>query len=246
MNRTTLDKANVDNLTDLWRAMGIRTDLVTPGLHGSISWPDRYWFDWGAEPDTVPDDVLTQLPLRAMVPVWAGDDRNSPLQRTLERNGFTVSLVQRAMYLSLDGWSEDSDGSLAITRVASLSQVESWTDICSRAFGYRIDPAVIHRIAQNPNARLLLVRADGELVATALLYKTGPVIGVHQLGVLPEQRGKGIAGALMRDILAACREWRGRLITLQASTAGEGLYRKLGFEPQFNIATYRRADFSRT
>lgn len=237
MDDRALDKANIDNLTALWRAMGSRADS---GLHASAGWPHRWWFDWGEEPAAPAGGLLVQLPPAAMVPVWAADERNSPLEQALVRSGFTVCLEQRAMHLKLDDWTGGAPAQLRLTRVTSLSQTESWTRVCSHAFGYRIDVAPIRRIASDSAARLLLARVDGRLAATALLYKTGEVIGVHQLGVLPEYRGRGVAGALLRNILADCRQWRGRYVTLQSSAAGEGLYRKLGFAPRFNIRTYRR------
>ncbi|GAA3526476.1 hypothetical protein GCM10022394_01980 [Zobellella aerophila] len=79
-------------------------------------------------------------------------------------------------------------------------------------------------------------------MATALLNKTGEVIGVHQVGVPPEHRGKGIANGLMQRLIAACQDWGDRHITLQASGAGEDLYRRQGFEPRFRIKSYRRRE----
>lgn len=240
MDDKALDKANIDNLTALWRAMGTRPDSGIAGLHASAGWPNRWWFDWGEEPAAPEDDLLAQLPPQATVPLWAADERKNPLERALASSGFAVCLEQRAMHLNLDSWADVSPGELQLSRVASLPQVESWTDICSRAFGYPIDVAVIQRIAKDPAVRLLQARIEEKVVATALLYKTGTVIGMHQAGVPPEYRGKGIAGALMRNILTACGEWQGRFVTLQASAAGEGLYRKLGFESRFRIDSYRR------
>ncbi|MFC6633678.1 GNAT family N-acetyltransferase [Microbulbifer taiwanensis] len=243
MDKRTLDKANIDNLTALWRAMGASAISGAPGMHACTGWPDRHWFDWECEPAAVADELPARLPPRAMVPVWAAGDRESALQRALERNSFDTCLEQLAMYLPLGGWTGGPGNELHIETVTSPAQVESWTESCGLAFGYRIDVAAIERLAGHPAARLLLARKGNVPLGTALLFKTGPVIGVHQVGVLPEQRGQGIAGALMRDILVACREWRGEFVTLQASAAGEGLYRKLGFSPQFRIASYRRPGF---
>lgn len=240
MDNQALDKANIDNLTGLWRAMGTRSDSGITGLHASAGWPNRWWFDWGEEPAAPGDDLLAQLPSEATVPVWAADERNDPLQQALAGNGLAVRLEQRAMHLNLDSWADASPGELQLSRVASLPQVDSWTDVCSRAFGYQIDVAVTQRIAKDPAVRLLQARLEESVVATALLYKTGRVIGVHQVGVPPQYRGRGIAGDLMRAILTACRDWQARFVTLQASAAGEGLYRKLGFESRFRIDSYRR------
>ncbi|WP_116473537.1 GNAT family N-acetyltransferase [Zobellella maritima] len=243
MDSNILDKANIDNLTALWRTMGaepaVGGDL--PGWHACPGWPHRYWFDWGHEPAS--NWLLpARLPDRAMVPIWAAGRDSSPFEQTLITRGFGVCLEQRAMHLSLSDWVVEPGDALRIRSVTTSGQVTDWTRICSRAFGYAIDETVIRRISEMPGVRLLLAEREGEAVATALLYKTGSVIGVHQVGVPPEHQGQGIAYGLMHRLIAVCQGWGGRYITLQASSAGEGLYRRLGFEPRFMIRSYRRAE----
>lgn len=244
MDCKTLDKANIDNLTALWRTMGARPvpDADMPGLQACTGWPHRYWFDWGREPASAWQRLPARLPPRAMMPIWAADQRISPLEQALTAQGFTVCLEQQAMHLSLSGSVVVPRDELQVRPVITPEQVASWTQVCSRAFGYAVDASVIQRIASQPGVRLLLAKLEEKTVATALLYKTGEVIGLHQVGVPPEHQGKGIAYGLMHRLIAACQDWGGHHITLQASSAGEGLYRRLGFEPRFRIRSYRRAE----
>lgn len=72
------------------------------------------------------------------------------------------------------------------------------------------------------------------------MYKTGDVIGVHLIGVPAEYRGKGIARAIMNYVIQLSIEIGSQYLTLQASSAGEPLYRSLGFKEQFLIKNYRR------
>lgn len=244
MDNNTLDKANIDNLTALWRTMGAApvAGAAGSGWHANTHWPHRYWCDWGREPTLNGQALPARLPSRAMVPVWAAGEDNSPFEQALIARGLGVCLEQRAMHLSLSEWVAEPRDELRIRPVTGAGLVAGWTRLGSRAFGYDIDERVIRRIAGDPGVRLLLAEREGQAVATALLYKTGSVIGVHQVGVPPELQGQGIAYGLMLRLIAACRDWGGHHITLQASSAGEGLYRRLGFEPSFRIRSYRRPE----
>ncbi|WP_375057846.1 GNAT family N-acetyltransferase [Zobellella sp. DQSA1] len=237
MNNSLLDKANIDNLTALWRAMGTEPEIGgIAGLRASRGWPHRFWFDWGHQP-VFEGHELARLPSRALVPVWA---EGSALERALVGQGFGVALEQRAMHLSMDGEGSRPEDGLQLSRVLTPAQVGQWAALCGRAFGYEVAAATVRRLLGVSEAGLLLASREGSAVATALLYRTGEVVGIHQVGVVPECRGQGIAHALMLQLMALAREQGGRYLTLQASAAGEGLYRRLGFEPRFPIRSYRR------
>jgi ribosomal protein S18 acetylase RimI-like enzyme len=66
-------------------------------------------------------------------------------------------------------------------------------------------------------------------------------MGVHLVGVIADFRGRGIARALMQYIINLSIALDGKYLMLQASAAGESLYRELGFMKQFTIKNYQRA-----
>lgn len=238
MHNSLLDKANIDNLTALWRAMGTECEAGggMAGLWVSRGWPHRFWFDWGHEP-VLDGQELTRLPPRAMVPVWAA---GTALEQALTSQGFGVALEQTAMNLAMNGEGSRPEGTLQLSRVLTPAQADRWAVLCGRAFGYAVAAATVRRLLGAAGARLLLASREGTPVATALLYQTGEVVGMHQVGVVPEHRGRGIAHELMLQLMALAREQGARYLTLQASAAGEGLYRRLGFAPRFPISSYRR------
>ncbi|MGR7921871.1 GNAT family N-acetyltransferase [Zobellella denitrificans] len=235
MNDMQLDKVNIDNLTALWRAMGSEPAGMA-GLQASRGWPHRFWFDWGHQPE-LEGHELARLPPRAMVPVWTA---GSALERALTSQGFGLVLEQRAMHLRLAGEGSRPEGGLRLSRVLTPAQAECWAALCGRAFGYEVAAATVRRLLGAGGACLLLASREGGPVATALLFHTGEVTGIHQVGVVPEHRGQGIAHELMLQLMALAREQGARYLTLQASAAGEGLYRRLGFAPRFSISSYRR------
>jgi GNAT superfamily N-acetyltransferase len=240
-----VNQLNIDNLTSLWRKMGVKNDseFAVEGLTISRTWPNRYWFDWCATENQIValHNLLPHLPECAVIPVWMGAGEQAvQLERNLLDEGFRISFQQLAMYLNLQTAQREEIPALDITRVQTLQNLETWTATASAAFGYWIDIAAIEKIATDINVTLLLVKQDGEPVATALVYKTGVIIGAHLVGVPEIYRGQGIAKALMRYVINLSIDSGGKYLTLQASLAGEPLYRQLGFIPQFVVKNYKR------
>lgn len=246
-----LERWNTDNLTTLWRALGARP---LPGAHafaayGHASWPHRYWLETGARPATREEigEFVAALPAHCTVPV-----RDGPLAAifgdALERRGFAVAFEQTAMYLSLAGYPGSGaaavtlrgGGRLALASVNSAEDIDTWCRVGGKAFGYRIDPQVLGGALPGEGLELYLARLDGAVVATGLLLHTGSVAGVHQVGVDPAFRGRGIARALMRLLLARCVSRGATHAALQASTEGRPLYLSMDFEEQFRIRNYAR------
>ncbi|MEN0037422.1 MAG: GNAT family N-acetyltransferase [Cellvibrio sp.] len=240
-----LDQCNIDNLTSLWRKMGVEknSEFTLDGLTVSQTWPNRFWFDWSASAEQMAaiDELLPNLPARAVVPVWLGaGEKSVQLERDLLDKGFSVSFQQLAMYLDLQTAQPEQVSALDITKVQTQQDLEAWTTTASAAFGYWIDISAIANLIAETDVTLLLVKQNGEPVATALVYQTGEIIGAHLVGVPEAYRGRGIARALMHHVIKLSIELDGKYLTLQASLAGEPLYRQLGFVPQFVIKNYHR------
>lgn len=240
-----LNQLNIDNLTSLWRKMGVENNLAfsLDGLTISHTWPNRYWFDWNATANQTATlhNLLPHLPERAVIPVWMGTgEQAAQLELNLLDEDFRISFQQLAMYLDLQTAQREEIPPLDITKVQASQDLEIWTATASAAFGYWIDIIAIEKIVTDIDVTLLLVKQDGKPVATALVYRTGDIIGAHLVGVPEAYRGQGIAKALMRYVINLALDSGGKFLTLQASLAGEPLYRQLGFIPQFVIKNYHR------
>lgn len=245
MGTQNIDKANIDNLCALWIAMGA-TPLpapLPPGLRLCESWPHRCWLDGDATDQEVATLLthIDHLPQRGIVPVWprlhGGAER---LEAALVDHGYTVRAALTAMALDLEGAAGVGEEDDKTETVNTPEGLDAWTAICSQAFGYSIDGEVVHRLAADSRAVFFLAHADGEGAATALTFQTGDTIGIHQVGVPKAFRGRGIAQRLMAHVMAHCHASGSRYVTLQASAAGEGIYRKIGFEAQFAVRNYQR------
>lgn len=249
-----LHAANIANLTSLWKKYGARR--VNGGSGSSLyineSWPDRCWFDRGVTSETDVEMLLVTAPDSAVVPVWptisvsgCGEPPLGRYEQLLEHRLTAGNRVcgfeQAAMYLDLKdapGSQPPANSGFTVRPVNASDELKAWVDISSEAFGYCIDHAVIESLRNDAAIQLLLGSQDGEPVASALINKTGEVIGVHQLGVKLVFQGQGIARRFMQEIIAACGRWQGRYLVLQASEAGRPLYDRLGFSTQFAIRNF--------
>lgn len=241
MNTTELNKANLDNLTRLWKLMGSSASRGVDAFNISARWPHRAWFE--LERCEQAFEVLlalaSQVEADGIVPVWP-EWAPPQWEQALKESGFVLAFRQLAMVLSLENASPEYDGASELLSPVRSDDIACWTAVASEAFGYSIDIDVIRRCAQNPDIQVLLAHCDDQPAATAMLYKTGEVIGVHQVGVGVSYRGRRLAREVMKTVLEQCRDWGGRYVTLQASEMGESLYRSLGFEAQFEIRNYQR------
>ncbi len=246
MNDIQLNEANLENLTQLWMRMGAKPcPLVGMEMFQiSDSWPNRCW----PKTQRIADDSasiahgIKQLPKTCIVPVPDLRDATTiALESLLASNGFEVLSEQTAMHLDLKDYPVKVQSTLKLASLSSDRDIEIWTDIAATSFEYEIDMAVIRKVAVDPDVQLLMAYFDDRPAATVMLFMTNNVCGVHQLGVLPEYRGQGIARKLMQDIIAMGSTLNGRYITLQASNAAAGLYKGLGFTQQFKIRNWSKS-----
>ncbi|MCI2284724.1 GNAT family N-acetyltransferase [Colwellia sp. MSW7] len=258
-----INQANIDNLTRLWKKYGVQIIDKNTQLIKNTSWPYRCWFDLPASGQNYLQ--LKHLDTTAIVPMWSEPENadieekeNSNLSSQLfltKQSSLEVELVkkgqclfsQTAMYLAIlpavlftiKDKIKLRKG-FTVKLVTKTQELMAWVDIASKAFGYVIDQSVIESLMNDSEIRLLLAYDNDEAIATALMYKTGSIIGVHQVGVKPDVQGKGFSRLLMSELIVNCAEWQGTHVVLQASDAGKPLYDKLGFQAQFLINNYQR------
>lgn len=237
--------ANLENLTRLWKrygAMQITGDAQAQAYHNT-RWPHRCWWEGGAFADSDLASFIDGIPESATVSIWPTQGDRSDIERQLERRDWICAFQQTAMSLTLNHVSNgsSSEASFRVQPVKTPAGVKEWIAVGSDAFGYTIDVPVIEQFIDDRDVRLVLGTLDGQAVASALLYKTGDVVGVHQLGVCRAFQGRGLARQLMQSLLVAVAKWQGKTVVLQASEAGLPLYQRLGFVSQFVIKNYQKA-----
>ncbi|RIX28585.1 GNAT family N-acetyltransferase [Amnibacterium setariae] len=117
-----------------------------------------------------------------------------------------------------------------------VEDVPGWTTAWMPAMGLDLrDRAALLRVDRDRVAvtgRLTRFGAmvDGAFRATAELHLTGTVGGVYLVATEEGHRGRGLATLLVAAAVGRAVADGAEVLTLQASSAGESVYRRLGFE----------------
>jgi len=258
-----IDQANIFNLKSLWnkygsKALNINNDtseIKESDKYVNTHWPHRCWSNSLVQRQDL--SWLKNLPEASVFPVWPilTNDKNevnpstelSFIHQELKRNNWYCMLEQTAMFLALDNNNaeqklqpDEPRNGFSIKKVRTPQDITLWLDIVTEAFGYSIQRLVIEKLLNDQNIQTLMAHHDGQAIASAILYKTDDVIGIHQVGVKQEFQGKGFARTFMKEIIKICQVWQGKHLVLQASQAGKPLYESLGFTSQFLIKSYKK------
>lgn len=239
----SLAHSNLDNLYTLWRLFGASDCAVAANAGGKIwhshSWPHRVWCE---APSVQALAALRALPVAdarlLQLPHWgAGIDAAN----ALAQQQCAPAFQQTAMYLpARDGnlLASVAPSALRLVAVDSQDLLKRWVALAAAAFGYDIALAPVAALLNVPAAELLLAYLGDEPVATALWFRTGSVLGLHQFGVLPAAQGQGIARQFLTALLQPRYVRDADLLVLQASQAGRPLYARAGFQAQFTISNF--------
>lgn len=191
MGKNTLNKLNIDNLTQLWRTLG--SQKVTEYGYQSDSWPHRVWVPWNEFHKTDHASHLISSEASGLFPVWNSQSHYSQsMVSRLQDSGAAMYLQQMAMYIDLNNYDSTPNCPLQIEKISNSEDITTWCDIVEKSFGYSVSKEVFNNIVDHPDVHLFLGMDEDKPVATSLLYKTGDVMGLHQVGVLPSVRKKDL------------------------------------------------------
>jgi len=156
--------------------------------------------------------------------------------------------VQDMPIMAVDVTAVDGPGALIgleIAPVAGRDEVRQYVGTYAGPLGF--DAGDIERLVDRelgfayPDVIRLAGRVDGKVVGTCTLSLGAEVAALYCIATDPGCRRQGIATALTREALRIARESGRRIATLQASSEGEPVYRKIGFE---TVARYRLFELS--
>jgi len=131
----------------------------------------------------------------------------------------------RALYVSVR-WDE-----LAVT---------GWPDEAKQAFLASQFQLQTRQYAANyPGLDRWVIERDGGLIGRLYVLRTGSEFRVVDISLLPEWRGRGIGGALLRDLGdQADRQELPLRLHVEANNPALRLYQRLGFEPLDTAGVY--------
>ncbi len=241
MENINIIKANINNLTSLWKEVANVSDtcyLSDDFNYCRIKksdWPNRLWFTKTITKGSLvaAKDIVSSSKETLTIPYWEID--NSASNGMLKIAGFKEKSEQVGMSLKLSSHYK-THFRLHFERIANPEQAKMWAELYPNAFGYSISEEIIRK--SYGIVEYYLASRYGEPVGTAMVYQTGDIAGIHGVGVSPEMRRQGFAEEIMMFALNRSIDLKASHVTLQASAMGKGLYDKLGFKENFNIKNY--------
>ena len=169
--------------------------------------------------------------------VWPGDEATA---RFLEARGHVLDAQPAAMLRDLDGVERPAPDALADwTADGDFAVVGPLND---RAYAFGTDSFT--RVLRRPPSeatRVYVARDGGEPVGCLLMSDHETNTDVECVAVVPEARGRGISGNLLRHALADARERGIETSTLVSTMLGYRVYEKLGYRTLGRFAMWELA-----
>lgn len=182
---------------------------------------------------------------RGVRPVWIVDrsSLNERIERALTEAGFQQSSEWTGMWRELrDVEVTAPPTGLEVRRVAGEADLRHFTAICHETEHCSAEQAGtffdLFAALGAIQWRHLIAIWGGEPVATASMFVTGNIAALDWVNTLPRARKRGIAAHLVTRLLDEARS-SCELAVLTSTSAGESVYRKLGFEECSRIVACR-------
>ena len=124
-------------------------------------------------------------------------------------------------------------------QTATIAEVGPLND---RAYDFGTDSftRALQRAPGRPT-HIYVARDDGEPVGCLLMTDHDGNSDVEAVAVVPEARGRGISGNLLRHALVDARERGNETSTLVSTPLGHPVYEQVGFEPLERVSMWERA-----
>jgi GNAT superfamily N-acetyltransferase len=204
-------------------------------LNGVLRVRDRPFEDAAAEAEKALADVSWRW--------WVGPDSDPGTGERLVRRGYTRlgrMPVMAADLSRVPGLTRPAG--LTIEQVSGRPGVEEYVDAYLAAFGFaeNLRDALVDTEMRSLDSMIRLVgRVDGRVVATSAVLLGAGVAGLYWIATVPEYRGRGIGAELTTAAMRVARDHGAAVGTLQASTMGEPVYRRLGFTEVGEVVLYQ-------
>jgi GNAT superfamily N-acetyltransferase len=121
---------------------------------------------------------------------------------------------------------------LVVQRADRLESLSHFATTAFESFGYPVELAPIaftQDLVRLPHCELFVGYLAGEPACCSLLLITGDIAGIYWVGVRAAQRRRGLGAAITAHAALAARARGCTIASLQASTMGAPVYRRMGF-----------------
>jgi len=157
----------------------------------------------------------------------------------LEAAGSAYDGNPTAMVLDLTGFEPPDIGDLEWDADGDAATLG---DVNDRAYGHGPGEGYAPGMTQRPEGfRIYRARVDGQVACVmGTMEHEGGDLGIYWVATVPEFRGRSLSKRLMTAALVDARERGFATSSLQASSMGEPVYLRLGYEACFDLHLYER------
>lgn len=160
------------------------------------------------------------------------DDADSGLIAAALERGFEEVEREPAMSASPLPAREALPNGFVVRQAVGDDDVRLYGQVDARAWP-EITLGIARTAAAFPDFTLWLGELEGVAVATAMAVHTGDVVGIYNVQVREEVRGRGLGRAITLAAIEAGRTRGATVASLQSSELGLPVYRRLGFETHY-------------
>lgn len=166
---------------------------------------------------------------------WVGADSDEGTAEGLVAHGAELAVSMPVMAVDVTTLADaEVPGELKITRVTGREEMREYVRAYAGPLGHDvsdIEPVVDAELGFADHGLVRLAGSvDGKAVGTCSLSLATEVGALYNIATDPGYRRRGIATALTREALRITRASGRSIVTLQASSEGEPVYRDVGFE----------------
>ena len=176
--------------------------------------------------------------------VIVSDGEAPELEREARRLGLTERYEIPGMVATAETFQPADAAGLDIVVALEPEQYEQALDVAAAGFGFPREwaeelysPAML-----NIGVRLYLGLTASRPVTTALAFRSEGSVGIFNVATPAEERGRGYGAAVTSRAAADGFAAGARMVWLQASGMGFGIYERLGFETVSTAELWVRPD----
>ncbi|MFX1329246.1 MAG: GNAT family N-acetyltransferase [Promethearchaeota archaeon] len=225
-----------------------REDKISWVLSKKANWPDCI-FRANFENLDIKKEItnIEKLIRKGKIPNgWTVGPLTRPkdLGNLLEKYGFSNVYQQAGMAVELKNIEniDITENELIVELVNNEDSLAQWSNIASNVFSLRMDFEFLKFLFRLERFFFYLGKFKEEFVSALLLYMSSGVVGLHAVATLSNYRNKGFGLTISRKALLDAFKKGYKVGVLQASSLGEKIYRKLGFQKYCDIISYSLID----
>ncbi|HEC37339.1 MAG TPA: hypothetical protein ENI29_03825 [bacterium] len=239
------------NLDDFYTKSSKQHNFISH-IENKISWVSSKNADWPEgifradfENLNVENEVIivkTLIQGKQVPNGWTVGPLTKPknLGTVLEKFGFSNVYQQAGMALDLKDLKHQilDENELLVEVVEDKEHLKQWAKIVSLVFGIKVDFELLEYLLLEPEAKFYTGNLEGKPVSSLMLYLSSGVAGLHAVSTIKEYRSRGFGLVISWKALIDAFKMGYKVGVLQASTLGERVYRKMGFQKYCDIISY--------